>query len=365
MAGDRAKSRAVRGGFEELFGAGFGAVRIHEGALSAADTAAGRIACAYGEDIAFAAGAYDPHSAQGREVIGHELAHVLQQRYGRTGVREAALEAEAILAGRLVAAGVPVRVPKQPRTGAAARRTAQYYTVHAAGAAAPFAVVNPQHHVPPHAQDSFVRQDKVGTSFLAGAAVRLVSANPAGVTLRVSGGNQMAIEHCDLGVRQPKVFYATQAVVDASNHRLALIGSRYRLVADAPGAHQQRVTIAGNTLLRVTAQNLFAVSAGFTMESAQHCNQMIGEVLGINQLFPRFETDPHVAPHTLLEYNIAQALLPGGGPPPLNPNALAASAPRSPRRTAPPRMPAQCHSPASSTSSGSTSSPGQASARGS
>jgi hypothetical protein len=38
-----------------------------------------------GRDIFFRAGAYDPHSAGGRELIAHELTHVVQQRSGIVG----------------------------------------------------------------------------------------------------------------------------------------------------------------------------------------------------------------------------------------------------------------------------------------
>jgi hypothetical protein len=58
-----------------------------------------------------ASGAVDLHSAEGLALIGHELAHVLQQRAGRVpggGVNEdPALEAEADQAGRRAARGEP------------------------------------------------------------------------------------------------------------------------------------------------------------------------------------------------------------------------------------------------------------------
>lgn len=36
-----------------------------------------------GEHIHFAPGQYQPHTAQGKRLLGHELAHVVQQREGR------------------------------------------------------------------------------------------------------------------------------------------------------------------------------------------------------------------------------------------------------------------------------------------
>ncbi|MEU0936371.1 MULTISPECIES: DUF4157 domain-containing protein [unclassified Embleya] len=315
-------SPAVRGAFEELFDAGFAAVRIHQGALGTGTFGAGQLACTHGTDLAFAPGAYDPHSVAGRELIGHELAHVLQQRYGRVrpGAPDPALEAEAIEAGRRVARGLPVRVPGAGRHG---RAVTQFYNVHAAGPGAPFVVVGGgAHHAPVQPQDSFIGQVKAGggQSFMTGAppTVRLAATNPGGVSLRVSGNNEMAIEDCDLGVRQPKCFYATQAVVDASNHRLTLINSRFRLVADPPGANQRRITVAGNTLLRVLPQEAASGTTGLNMPCNQPCNEMISHVIGVPFPSVRFEANPHVPHHHMLEYHIARALLPGPPPPVLD-----------------------------------------------
>jgi hypothetical protein len=42
-------------------------------------------AFATGEDVFFGEGAYDPHSSEGRELIAHELTHVVQQSTGAVG----------------------------------------------------------------------------------------------------------------------------------------------------------------------------------------------------------------------------------------------------------------------------------------
>lgn len=70
----------VRAPFETAFGTDFASVRVHRGAHV---DALGARAYAQGEDLHFAPGAYDPTSASGRELIGHELGHVVQQRAGR------------------------------------------------------------------------------------------------------------------------------------------------------------------------------------------------------------------------------------------------------------------------------------------
>ncbi|MEA3029108.1 MAG: hypothetical protein QOG13_433 [Sphingomonadales bacterium] len=71
---------SARAYFEPRFQSGFGRVRVHAGAR-AADSAAAIKARAYtvGHDIAFADRQYRPGSREGRRLIAHELAHVVQQ----------------------------------------------------------------------------------------------------------------------------------------------------------------------------------------------------------------------------------------------------------------------------------------------
>ncbi|MBN2982756.1 eCIS core domain-containing protein [Cohnella algarum] len=66
---------------EAAFGADFSDVAIHPNSASA--TQAGALAYAQGTDIHFAPGQYAPHSRDGQRMLGHELAHVLQQKAGR------------------------------------------------------------------------------------------------------------------------------------------------------------------------------------------------------------------------------------------------------------------------------------------
>jgi phage-related protein len=68
---------------EFAFGTDFANVRILEGTEA---QAMGAVAFARGEDLHFAPGQYDPGSWQGLELIGHELAHVVQQRAGRVAM---------------------------------------------------------------------------------------------------------------------------------------------------------------------------------------------------------------------------------------------------------------------------------------
>lgn len=76
----RALDKVTRDYFEPRFGYDFSGVRIHADA-PAAESARAVSALAYtvGNKIAFAAGQYAPRSSEGRRLLAHELAHVVQQ----------------------------------------------------------------------------------------------------------------------------------------------------------------------------------------------------------------------------------------------------------------------------------------------
>lgn len=103
----------VRAPMEASLGADLSSVRVHQGDHV---PALGAMAFTQGNDVHFAPGRYDPGSASGQDLIGHELAHVVQQRAGRvqatgdvSGVPlndSASLEAEADAAGHRAAQAV-------------------------------------------------------------------------------------------------------------------------------------------------------------------------------------------------------------------------------------------------------------------
>ena len=69
----------VRAVMEPRFGADFSGVRIHRGSDAAASAAEiGAHAYTLGNDIVFGDGAFAPSTEQGRHLIAHELAHVVQ-----------------------------------------------------------------------------------------------------------------------------------------------------------------------------------------------------------------------------------------------------------------------------------------------
>jgi hypothetical protein len=102
---------SLRGKFETSFGTDLSDLRLHVGAQA---PAIGARAYARGRDIYFAPGEFDPFSVGGQQLIGHEVAHTLQQRAGRVSARPGAavpintdpsLEAEAERLGARAARG--------------------------------------------------------------------------------------------------------------------------------------------------------------------------------------------------------------------------------------------------------------------
>jgi hypothetical protein len=100
---------------DSAFNFDFSTVRVHEGDEAAA---MGAVAYTQGADVHFSRGQYAPDSRSGQELIGHELAHIVQQSEGRVpatrqfkGVDlndDSALEHEADAWGARAAAGEPV-----------------------------------------------------------------------------------------------------------------------------------------------------------------------------------------------------------------------------------------------------------------
>jgi hypothetical protein len=124
----------LRARMEGSFGADFAGVRVHQD-----DTAGAMGAAAYarGENLHFAPGKYDPDSEPGRELIGHELAHVVQQRQGRAGAGQAkggiaddpALEREADQQGARAARGEPAGAGAATGTATGAIQRKQLWLV--------------------------------------------------------------------------------------------------------------------------------------------------------------------------------------------------------------------------------------------
>lgn len=118
----------TRGWAERGFGHSFAHVRVHSDgpAARSAEAVAAR-AYAVGEHVVFGAGRYAPHTAPGRRLMAHELAHVAQQRHVPASVPsrlalgpvDAPEEREADAAAAAVLRGAPARI--QPAPAAVAR----------------------------------------------------------------------------------------------------------------------------------------------------------------------------------------------------------------------------------------------------
>jgi Domain of unknown function (DUF4157) len=96
-SGGRPLAPGLRTEMEAKLGADLSAVRVHT-EEDAAVSAAALDASAYtlGDHVAFAAAAYDPTSTEGKHLLAHELAHVVQQLGTKTrDASPAALEKEA------------------------------------------------------------------------------------------------------------------------------------------------------------------------------------------------------------------------------------------------------------------------------
>jgi hypothetical protein len=109
---------------ESLFKTSFADVRVHVGPHA---EALGALAFTHGSNVYFAPGQYNPRTTQGQRLLGHELAHVVQQRAGRaknpfgSGVavlHDRSLEAEADRMGnQAVTRSEPVQPAMVPRPG--------------------------------------------------------------------------------------------------------------------------------------------------------------------------------------------------------------------------------------------------------
>ena len=133
-SGPRALPEAIRGELESATGTSLAAVRVHSDAHGQRVAAShGARAVAIGDDIYVADGQLDVASAEGRELLAHEVAHVVQSRaHARVDTMEAAeLEADDFAArfrtrggamswspATSVSAGTPMRAPAaQQRDG--------------------------------------------------------------------------------------------------------------------------------------------------------------------------------------------------------------------------------------------------------
>ncbi|NOQ28158.1 MAG: DUF4157 domain-containing protein [Bacteroidales bacterium] len=71
----------VKSKMESSFNTDFSSVKVHSNSSKAPEV--GALAYTQGHDVHFAPGQFTPESNSGQQLLGHELAHVVQQREGR------------------------------------------------------------------------------------------------------------------------------------------------------------------------------------------------------------------------------------------------------------------------------------------
>jgi hypothetical protein len=103
---------------ESRFGQDFTDVRVHTDP-DKANSAAAKNALAYtmGSDIVFGPGLYDPHTPLGKQLLAHELVHVVQQRSGTNTSPGSSHEQEAENISHTVSSSPHVSVRARSRAG--------------------------------------------------------------------------------------------------------------------------------------------------------------------------------------------------------------------------------------------------------
>jgi hypothetical protein len=119
--GGKPLPRAIQRKMEGAFGENLSSVRVH---VAPVVSSLGALAFTIGSDLYFAPGQYQPETPAGQRLLGHELAHVVQQRRGQVRnplasgiaiVHDPRLEAEADrMAQRALTLPAPAAPPYPP-----------------------------------------------------------------------------------------------------------------------------------------------------------------------------------------------------------------------------------------------------------
>lgn len=232
----------VRAKMESFFRTDFSQVRIHVGPEA---PRIGAHAFTTGSRIYFAPGQFNPDSQHGQALLGHELAHVVQQRSGRVRnpfseglaiIQDPQLELEADRLGQQAASHQTAAAPVAPMPKAKPRNPGG--SVKTGALQAYFVIAGAQvRQNRPTARFPTYPYALVGTSNLSAqqsddasdagfldngdnTRANIVAVGAAGTALRVSDDYKMAIEDTNLRNRQPKTFFATAEVLTAANQAL-------------------------------------------------------------------------------------------------------------------------------------------------
>ena len=260
---------------EASFNADFSAVRIHEDPEVAA---VGARAYARGTDLHFAPGRYQPSDAAGLELLGHELAHVVQQSQGRVRTTaqakwlaindDSSLEREADDLGARAARGERVGGGHTTATAASDAPAQGYFETNDFKVDKKF-----------FGPDPFLEQSPEPTLH-GGPKLRHEIREVDPVNLRVANDGSMAVHAT---TNEPKEFYATGQVVQTSNDELAKVESSFRLQRGSGN----KVAVAGHELEMVRPvvapdRNNGAPDADEIKSLLRYiCIEMTGEVVGM------------------------------------------------------------------------------------
>ncbi len=125
LAGGRSLEQDTRRLMEDRFGADFSGVRVYtdHSAHDAADRIQAR-AFTVGEDVVFGEGEYAPETTEGKRLLAHELAHVVQQRrpVGAVAADKAAEHDAHEAAAHVVASGGTPNVRERAAPGSVQRQ---------------------------------------------------------------------------------------------------------------------------------------------------------------------------------------------------------------------------------------------------
>ena len=248
--GGRSLAPNLQAKMGEAMGADFSGVKVHTDSQSdQLNRSIQAKAFTTGKDVFFRQGAYQPQSRGGQELIAHELTHVAQQNM----LTVPTIQRYAVLGSKKIFNAAP---KSRPRFGY------------------PYAIANGGSLLAQTPLDGVDDGDKFLDS--KGSDTANTETAGKGFSLRVSSDNKMAVEDSDLTNRQPKVFFTTKAVIQASNQSLLQVNSQFSLVEGG-----KTVKILPD---RQTVETLYEVTPLFNNGSPdlapQNCNAMGAAVGG-------------------------------------------------------------------------------------
>jgi Domain of unknown function (DUF4157) len=184
---------------ESAFGESFADVRVHaDAAAEKMNEELGARAVTQGRDIYFGRGEYNPSTKEGKELLAHELTHVVQQRgssisqqANTTGQVGDAFEQEADQAAALIARGDRAQVRNRSAAPSSQRQSqGELQTIRQVG---PYETFSGDFHLDDFHMHTIFTPGETTDSFLialpAGVAVSVIDLSSMNVQVRDPGGS--------------------------------------------------------------------------------------------------------------------------------------------------------------------------------